>query len=507
MLKKRPHILLIMTDQQRFDSLGCYGADWVRTPNLDKLAQEGAVFENCYVNNPICTPSRASLLTGKHLPGHGVYKLHDILPENEVLFPKRFQQMGYRTALFGKLHVSGRIYEATQRHPNDGFDIYEWCLEASIHLDSSFNGYSRWLREHHPDFYQQLKAKGRELLHVPRDCHFTHWAAERTINFLHNHKSHQPFFCIMSVFDPHNPYEDYSLEMRKLVDEARMPVPYVPGDMVGRGYVPAGEESRPYGVQHEMHHSYLGDIDSFTADDFRQMRLGYFASIALIDLEVGPVLTTLEETGLAENTIVIFTSDHGDMLGDHNLLVKGAFFYDPCTKVPLIIRWPNAPGGVRSTQLVQLHDLAATMLASAGMPAEELQQIMPESQNLAPLIHSSTDPLHEYVICCYRNTGINDQGVYWKPPIHATMLRNDRYKLNLYHADLLSHRRLEGELYDMLDDPRELKNLWTHPKYQTMRMNMTEQLLEWLLQQEVSSGSRGGEAIPDPSQQLVNALK
>ena len=101
----QPNILLLMTDQQRYDSLGCYGAHWVQTPNLDRLAEEGVLFENCYVNNTICTPSRASLLTGKHLPGHGVYKLHDILPKDEILFTKRLQQAGYRTALFGKLHV------------------------------------------------------------------------------------------------------------------------------------------------------------------------------------------------------------------------------------------------------------------------------------------------------------------------------------------------------------------------------------------------------------------
>ena len=507
---QQPNILLIMTDQQRYDSLGCYGADWVHTPNLDRLAQDGILFENCYANNPICTPSRASLLTGKHLPGHGVYKLHDILPKEEVLFPKHLQKAGYKTALFGKLHVSGRLYEAEQRHPNDGFDIYEWCLEASIHLDSPYNGYAKWLREHQPQFYEELREKGRNLLHVPRECHFTRWAAERTIDFLTTHESSQPFFCMMSLFDPHNPYEDYPLDMLEYVDEAHIPIP------VTRGSVPA--EKIPYGIQQEKHHSYLGNIDTFTTDDIQNMRRGYYASIALIDLEVGRVLKALEEQGLAENTVVIFTSDHGDMLGEHNLLVKGAFFYDPCVKVPLIIRWPHTcqtsanvsdTSGKRVTSLVQLNDLAATVLAAAGISPHDLQQLMPDSKNLASLIQGQDKIGHEYVICCYRNTGINDQGGYWNPPIHATMLRDERYKLNLYHADPGSGRPLEGELYDMFDDPQEKHNLWDNPNVREIRVNMTEILLDWLFQQEMSSaaGARGGECVPDSSQRLVNALK
>lgn len=492
-----PSILLIMTDQQRYDSLGCYGANWVQTPHLDRLASEGVLFENCYVNNPICTPSRASLLTGKHLPGHGVHKLHDILPEDEVLLPKHLQQLGYITALFGKLHVSGRLYEANQRHPNDGFDMYEWCLEASIHLDSEFNGYSHWLQKEHPAFYRELKEKGRKLLHVPQECHFTHWAAERSIDFLKHHDQSQPFFCMMSVFDPHNPYEDYPLEMRERVDLTKMPEPLFRDD----------SENRPLGIRQEMHHSYLGDIDQLTAEDFQKMRLGYFASIALIDQEVGRVLAALEDTGLVDNTIVIFTSDHGDMLGDHNLLVKGAFFYDACTKVPLIMRWPHSQHSQRTSALVQLHDLAATILNAAGMSPEEIQARMPDSQNLAPLLHDDATPLHDAVVCCYRNTGISDQGVYWNPPIHATMLRDERYKLNVYHAAPHANRPTEGELYDMQTDPQELRNLWRHPDYGGIRQHMTELLVDWLVQQELSTGSRGGEALPDRSQQLVNALK
>jgi len=190
----QPNILLIMTDQQRFDSLGCYGFEAAHTPNLDQLATDGALFEHCYVNNPICTPSRSSLMTGKHLPGHGVYQLYDNLPEDQILFTEHLQRLGYHTALFGKLHVCSRYTEAEKRHPHDGFDVYEWCLDHAIHLDSPFNGYAKWLKETDPEFYDRLCREGKELLHIPREVHMPHWAAERTIDYVNNASANEPFF-------------------------------------------------------------------------------------------------------------------------------------------------------------------------------------------------------------------------------------------------------------------------------------------------------------------------
>lgn len=182
--RQRPNILLIMTDQQRYDSLGCYGLQGGCTPNLDALARAGAVFEHCYVSNPICTPSRASLMTGLPLPDHTVHRLHDELASDFVLLPERLRQMGYQTALFGKLHVSGAAIEAVRRHPNDGFDVYEWCMEPSLMMDSPFNGYARWLRVTNRDFHDRLAELKRQAGHIPHDCHMSRWAAERTMDFI-----------------------------------------------------------------------------------------------------------------------------------------------------------------------------------------------------------------------------------------------------------------------------------------------------------------------------------
>ena len=178
-----PNVLLIITDQQRFDSLGSYGSHIIPTPHLDRLAEDGAVFENCYVNNPICTPSRASLFTGKPLPGHGVYRLHDLLPEEENLFPCQLREKNYRTALIGKLHVSGRSHEINNRHPHDGFEVYEYALSPHD-LTEGYNSYASWLRINHPSVYERLNKEGRRFGHFSEETHFTHWAADRTADFI-----------------------------------------------------------------------------------------------------------------------------------------------------------------------------------------------------------------------------------------------------------------------------------------------------------------------------------
>ena len=491
----QPNILLIMTDQQRSDSLGCYGADWVETPNLDTIAADGVVFENCYVTNTICTPSRASMWTGKHLPGHGVYKLYDNLPQDQVLFSELLQEAGYTTGLFGKLHVSGRLFEANNRHPHDGFDEYEWCMEASIHLDSPYNGYAKWLETNHPDFFGQLKSKGRELLHHSKEVHFTHWAAERSIDFIHRHAGKTPFFCCMSVFDPHNPYNDYPEEMRSRVDMDKIPK-----------NVTDDREDAPDGVLQEREHSYLGKFSDFSGADVKQMRLGYYASIALIDEEVGRVLSALEEKGVTDNTIVIFVSDHGDMLGDHGILVKGAFFYDAGVKVPLIIRWPARIGaGKRIKALVQPHDLSATILNAAGVikAGNECTTRYHDGRSLLPLTAGDVDKIREHAVCAYRNSGISDKKRPWDPPIHCTMIRDKRYKLSLYHTDPDGR----GELYDMVNDPNELHNLFYSAEYAAVRQELTDSLLQWTVNQELKElGSRGGEQLPGKKDQIDNMI-
>ena len=494
----RPNVVIVMTDQQRYDSLGCYGCKAAHTPNLDRLAQQGVLFEKCYVSNPICTPSRASMMTGKTVPGHGVYRLYDNLPQDQVLFTKRLQHAGYNTALFGKLHVSGRLYEARKRHPNNGFDIYEWCLEPSIHIDSPFNGYTRWLRKKDPEFYQRLKRLGRKLHRIPRELHMTHWSAERTIELVRNSRPDRPFFALMSVFDPHNPYRGYPPEMAGLIDESKIRDPITQ----------PGTGGEPAVIDHERERSYLGRFSEFSAQELRTMRRDYHATIALFDAEVGRVLEAIDQKGIADNTLVIFTSDGGDMLGDHRLFVKGAFFYDPSVRVPLVMRWPGRlPAGKRIAEIVQLQDLAATILAAAGLLSKDVQNQMPESHDLVALAAGKVPKVHDYAICTYRNTGLFNTAMYPDPPIYGTMLRDKRYKLTVYLNAPGADKPIDGQLFALEKDPNELHNLWDSPSHQAVRLRLTDKLLEWESRQELKLGSRGGDMFPSPSERLDNRLK
>jgi arylsulfatase A-like enzyme len=488
----QPNILVLMTDQQRYDSLGCYGFAAAHTPNLDRLAADGALFEHCYVNNPLCTPSRASMMTGKHLPGHGVYRLYDNLPQDEVLFPDRLRQMGYETALFGKLHVSSLPFEDQNRNAHDGFDIYEWCLEHCINLDSPYNGYAAWLKEKDPALLERLRVEVRKVEHLPQAVHMTHWAAERSIDYLERRRApDKPFFCMMSVFDPHNPYENWPLEMGDLVDETKIPDPLVI----------EGELDRTPRVLRRIHEETVGRPGpEASLAELRRARYGYHVSIALFDLEVGRVLAALDKAGLAENTLVIYVSDHGDLLGDHEQYVKGAALYDPCVHVPFIMRWPaRYAGGRRLSQLVQPHDIAATVLAAAGAPDALRRQTMPDALDLTPLCAGEGEQGHDCVYTLHRNSGLVKTRVrtfYYDPPVHATMIRDQRYKLVTYHAAAPGQVH-EGQLFDMVSDPSETHNLWDHPAYAQVRLQMTEHLMDWLVQQEIRHlGSRGGESQP-----------
>ncbi len=489
-INDKPNILLIMTDQQRFDSLSCYGCKAVNTPNLDRLADEGVQFNNCVVSNPVCTPSRASIWTGKELPGHGVYRLYDNMPEDEVMFPVYLQQLGYRTALFGKLHISSMIAESKARHPNDGFDVYEWCNEACVCMESELHGYRKWLEKVNPELCKRLMTKKREVKDIPREFHLTHWAAQRTIDFI-TKENDRPWFTCMSVFDPHNPYDCGPQEYIDRISPEKIPAP-----------IENPLDGRPDAHIRESHEGYLGDFDDFTDDDITDIRRGYFSMMELLDDEVGRVLECLESTGQLENTLIIFTSDHGDMLGDHRLMVKGAFFYDPCVRVPMLMRMPGGVNaGTKIQAPVQNFDITSTVLNAAGMAKGEYADKMPMSRDLIQTAKHDKVDNREYAICRYRNTGIRNGNRYWEPEIHGTMIRDERWKLSYYHTSD------EGELYDMDNDPLELNNLWNNPEYSEIKNKMKSALDASVSDDEFNRPPRGGENLPPANMLMSNSLK
>jgi len=487
----RPNIVLIMTDQQRADSLGAYGADWVPTPNLDALAREGARFENCVVNCTVCTPARASLMTGWELPGHGVYRLHDILPDDLTLFPERLRrEAGYRTALFGKLHVSGRAVEEERRHPRDGFETYEWCLESCVSMESRYNGYVSWLRDRDPAFLARLRAHQRGVKHHPEEVHFSRWAGERTCAYIRENAARpDPFFVMMSLFDPHNPYEDYPLSMVKRIDRERIPGP------IRRNALPAC-------ARRERDGSYLGrDITPAQIED---MRFGYAASIAFADQEIGAVLETIEACGIADETLVIFASDHGDSLGDHGLMVKGVGLYNPVIRVPLILRWPGrVPAGTVCNGMVQLNDVAGTCLVAAGLETspDPAARGFDGTHDLTAIARGTAAP-REIAVCAYRNSGISRDNAYWDPPMTATAAVTPDSKLILFETG----GETEFEFFDLAADPEETIDRHADPAVRDRVQALTEALAGWLQREGAGAGSRAGGRWPDSDSFMVNTL-
>jgi arylsulfatase len=480
-MTRKMNVLLILTDQQRWDSLGCYGTPGVHTPNLDRLASEGTRFDRCYVNATICTPSRACLWTGKHIPGHGVHALHDCLPEDEVLFPQRLQNLGYDTALFGKLHVSGHLREYERRHPNDGFDVYEWASDPRGPWGMD-NAYLDWLAERDPGM-RQLVRDGQEQGHIPVTSHMTTWAAERTIDYLgQSERKEKPFFCCMSVFDPHFPYTNHPEEMEGLLDTVGLP------EVIARDQA---FEGRP--IAHAMERKWGPQIPD--AETLSRWRIGYHAGISLIDAQVGRVLETIEERGLLDETLIIFTSDHGDMLGDHGLMTKGAYFYDACTRVPMIVRWP---GGERRTERspAQVLDIAATCLAAAGQTSEETRTWSPDGVSL---LDRGGLQERNRAVCLYRNSGNcnkQEEGYrgYFDPPIHGMMWYSEGRKVNLYHSPEPDPAHPSGEVYDIETDPYEMNNLWDADETREVRDRAVHQALNWIAHEGVRGRARGEDA-------------
>ena len=483
MTNARPNILFICTDQQRFDSLGCYGNEHAITPTLDRLAKDGVLFEQCYVQSPVCSPSRASLLTGRYVHGHGLWANGASLPEHLPLFPKALAEAGYDCGLVGKWHLSACYAGRTEPRLDDGFRVFQWAHDPTH--GSPQNAYHRWLEENHPDLYARAISNGpgrpahEPVLFdtMPAETHYSHWVGERAIDFVQAPREEdEPFFLWANFFDPHHPFVAPQ-EYLDRFDADSLPAP------VGSAHDLATKPD----VLTEAHlKSYAGAARGFaeyTPEEIRAIVAANYAMVSLIDDEVGRILAALAATGQDRNTLVIFTSDHGEMQGDHGILLKGPMMYEGAVRVPLILRWPGVlPEGRRVDALVQWLDLNATMLQAAGLPPVAGDQ----GASLLPLARGDADAHQRgWALCEYR-----DSGHPYQPPVHTTMLRSGPYKLIVFHGEPATGRTRTGELYDLEADPAEIDNLWDSAGHASIRIALQEQLLDLLVATEDRSQVR-----------------
>ncbi len=344
---KRPNILFICTDQQRYDALGCYGNPHIQTPTIDRLAEDGVLFEQCYVQSPVCAPSRACLVTGQYPSSHGLWANGVALPEHHPLVSKALADSGYECGMIGKMHLAACFGGRTEKRLDDGYSFYKWAHDPTH--TSPENDYHRWLRETHPELYDEVAANGQRVRHqpaafdtIPTDAHYSRWASERAIEFLDKGRDEDdPFFLWVNFFDPHHPF----VAPEEYLDR------YDPDDVPDPVGFEGELDTKPPIQREASEESYAGFAKGYakhTPQEIKEIVAAYYAMVTLIDDETKRILDRLDALGLSEDTIVIFTSDHGEMLGDHQLLLKGPMLYEGAVRVPLIMRWPGVlPAGER----------------------------------------------------------------------------------------------------------------------------------------------------------------
>lgn len=462
----KPNVLWLCTDQQRFDTLGCYGNPFVQTPNLDRLAAEGVLFENAYSQSPVCTPSRASFLTGRYPRTTRCRQNGQAIPPDEVLVTKLLCDAGYVCGLAGKLHLAPcnpSVCQGTEKRIDDGYAEFAWSHDPS---DVWFaHDYQQWLRDKGLRRGSKPFADSRYVQVIPSEEHSqTTWSIERAMSFIRRASNfEQPWLFSVNMFDPHHAFDPpvAALERyRAILDDIPLPN-YVEGELENKPIWQQTDHGGAYGKRAGYPYK------AMTGADHRWVRAAYWAMIDVIDTQVGRLLDFLEETGQRENTIVIFTSDHGEMLGDHGIYLKGPYFYEPAIRVPLIISGPGMlNNGSRSDALVELVDLAPTLLAASDMERHPGMQ----GQSLLPMLTGdvSLDAHRDDVYCEYYNA----MGWHREPVAQATMVRDKRYKL------VAAHGTNGGELYDLETDAQETRNLWHDADYSGVRLAMQERLID-----------------------------
>jgi len=502
-IMSKMNILLITSDQQHWRTLGQNNPE-IETPALDKLAAGGATFTRAYCPNPTCTPTRASIITGKYPSQHGAWSLGTKLPESEATLGEHLQAAGYRTALVGKAHF--QPLQSTEEYPSlesypilqdldfwgdfDGpFYGFDHIELARNHTDEAHVGqhYALWMEEkgllNWRDYFREptghVVEQRRKWL-IPEEFHYNAWIAERSSALISQyHDQDRPFFLWASFFDPHPEYlapEPWDT----MVDPVEVTVPSVrPGEHEARGRVDTApspphlqltQTAQPdFSAWQEANGSSCHGFHSHLHDrhDLAKDIACYYGMISCMDKYIGQIIDRLDELGLAEDTLVVFTSDHGHYFGQHGLIAKGAFHYDDGIRVPMIARLPGKiPAGHISHNLQSLVDYAPTFLSYCGIDIpEEMTGV-----DQRAVWNGDESSAREHVIVENRHQPTT---------LHLKTYIDDRYKLTLYF------NRDYGEIYDLRDDPGEVANLYAD---EVLRARLTEAMLRAEMRKEEPLG-------------------
>jgi arylsulfatase A-like enzyme len=486
MAEGKPNFLFITSDQQHWSTLGCLNPE-IATPHLDRLAEEGTLFTRAYCPNPTCTPTRASIITGRYPSQHGAWSLGTKLPEGAHTVGEDLQQAGYRTALVGKAHF--QPLRSTEEFPSleavpvmqdlafwrrfhGPFYGFEHIELARNHTDEHLVGqhYALWMEErgcaNWRDYFQPPtgnNASQRWKWLIPEQCHYDTWIAERTAALLREYQERQEqFFLWVSFLDPHPPYlapEPWDTKY----DPDRLTIPALtPGEHDHNPlHHQLTQQADPDFSAWEESHQWMHGLHSHRQDRAELAKdVGvYYGMISLMDKYIGAILDQLDALGLVEQTVVVFTSDHGNLFGQHGLIAKGPFHYEDLLRVPLIVRHPGrVPPGVRCDALQSLVDLAPTFLRLAGLSIPRAMSGVDQSA----VWRGESESARDHVVVENRHEPTT---------LHLKTYVDERYKLTVYY------RRPYGELFDLQEDPGEIRNLWDSPAHQALKAELVMKLL------------------------------
>lgn len=433
-----------MTDQQRPDSLGCYGSEVASTPNLDRLAREGACFDNCYVQNPLCCPSRYSILTGRYPHSHRVRANWYAPREGEYSFADRLKRVGYNTAAIGKMHLTpwydtfgfaGRIIAEAKFHVNCP-DDYESFLNA--------HGTSRKeLYDFDSSTYlNQCSAVKSKL---PQELHIDTFVGRSVCEYLK--QVSEPFCAVGSFLSPHNPYDPPASYEGMFMDKELPAVNRREGEVEQKP-----REAYDY-INSRLSH-WPVRTDQLSGEQLHRIKAYYYSLNTLVDDWIGRIYETLEEQGFAENTIIIYMSDHGDLLGDHGLIYKQVF-YEQSVRVPLIVHAPELISPQRRSEMVESIDIYNTICEAAGAWKGEGIQ----GKSLLPLLRGETAE--------HREAAFSEN-------YFGKMVRWRDYKMVYYPG------KPYGELYNLAEDPLEQDNLWDRMEGSATKQRLKDILMDWM---------------------------
>jgi len=416
----QPNVLLIFTDQQRADTIHAAGNPIIKTPHLDRLAGEGVLFKSAYTPSPVCVSARCSLIYGLYPHNTGCFDNGYPMPDDKPSLMELLSRAGYRTHGIGKMHFT------PDSHALRGFQTREHQEEMRARVED--DDYLKFLRANGFDHVYDPFGQRGEMYYIPQPAqmparlHGTNWVGDRAVEFIRNADRSRPFFLWASFIHPHPPFSPPT-PWNKLYRAALMPLPKRPDGF---------ETLHTYMNKYQNRYKYRDNgIDN---NLLRVMKAYYYACISFIDFQIGRILEALEETDRLENTMIIFTSDHGEFLGDYNCFGKRSML-DAAARVPMIVRYPKrfARGHICETP-VSLVDIMPTILAAAG--------IDPGNYNLDGV------DLAEAV-------GYDDRTIYsqyQRGPLGVYMILNRRWK---YFYSAPDRREF---LFDRIHDPEETRN-------------------------------------------------